>query len=99
MVGEKEDAEAPFWPRLNKSGKLAWIKTDFAKWKEEDEDDEEEAPGGDTMMNDQMMQMMGGMGQGMNGFNPDMLKGMMGAGAADEEADSDDEEMPSLESA
>ncbi|KAJ3365523.1 hypothetical protein HDU91_002200, partial [Kappamyces sp. JEL0680] len=61
MVGEKEDAEAPFWPRLNKSGKLAWIKTDFAKWKEEDEDDEEEAPGGDTMMNDQMMQMMGAL--------------------------------------
>ena len=78
LVAQKLDKTASFWPRLNKTGKLSFIKTDFSKWKDEDEDDEEEES---TMqksggMSDQLMQMMGG-GQ----LSPDMLQGMMGGGA------------------
>lgn len=80
-MAEKEKEGSPFWPRLNKTGKLAYVKTDFSKWKDEDEDDEEEdlpqqrGPG----MSDQLLNMMGN-GQ----LSPDMLQSMMGgaAGAA-----------------
>lgn len=57
---------APFWPRVYAGEqKLAWIKTDFSKYKDEDEDDEE--------VNADMPDMggMGGMGNMMN--NPEMV--------------------------
>ncbi|KAF9922322.1 hypothetical protein FBU30_007587 [Linnemannia zychae] len=49
--------EEKWWPRLNKGSKLNFVKTDFARWKDEDdEDDEPEQPDGFDMGG------MGGMG-------------------------------------
>ncbi|KAF7720656.1 Prostaglandin E synthase 3 (Cytosolic) [Apophysomyces ossiformis] len=47
-----QKAEQGFWPKLQKGGKLNFLKTDFARWKDEDDDDEEDQGQGD----------MGGMG-------------------------------------
>jgi len=65
-------------------------------------------PGGGTPDMAEMMKMMGGMGGGagggmpdMSGLNPDLLTGansaQPGAVDADDEPDSDDEDMPGLE--
>ncbi|KAG0359970.1 hypothetical protein BGZ54_009753, partial [Gamsiella multidivaricata] len=55
-----------WWPRLNKGGKLNFVKTDFSRWKDEDDEDDEA---------DQAADMgMGGMG-GMPG-----MPGMGGMG-------------------
>ena len=59
-----------WWPRLNKGSKLNFVKTDFARWRDEDdEDDEPEAAGMD----------MGGMG-GPGGFDIQSLMAQMGQG-------------------
>jgi hypothetical protein len=39
-VLEKKNADAPWWPRLT-TNKVNFVKTDFAKWKDEDEEDED----------------------------------------------------------
>ncbi|KAJ3087124.1 hypothetical protein HK102_011777, partial [Quaeritorhiza haematococci] len=64
FVIAKKEQDQPWWPRLLKgTGKSPhWLKTDFAKWKDEDDDDADEmAPGMDYS---QFAQMggMGGMG-------------------------------------
>ncbi|CDS14405.1 hypothetical protein LRAMOSA06574 [Lichtheimia ramosa] len=39
IIYKKEEG---YWPRLQKGGKLNYVKVDFSKWKDEDEEDEEE---------------------------------------------------------
>ena len=87
IIAAKENGEAAFWPRLNKSGKLSFVKTDFSKWKDEDDEEEEAvsaaAPNFQDQMNEQMMMQM--LSQQNNN--------MSNAGAMNfEEVDSDDEE-------
>ncbi|XP_060066944.1 prostaglandin E synthase 3-like [Ylistrum balloti] len=86
VIKKKDDGE--FWPRLTKDAKkVHWIKTDFAKWKDEDESDYEE----DSPMDlEQMMQNMGGMGGNMGeGMDAKEEDGMS--------EDSDDDDLPDLE--
>ncbi|KAI1300736.1 hypothetical protein EDD11_005959 [Mortierella claussenii] len=66
-----------WWPRLNKgSKKLNFVKTDFARWKDEDdEDDEPEA--------NQPMDMGGMPGMGMGGMPGMGMGGMGGMGGMD----------------
>ncbi|GAU87461.1 hypothetical protein RvY_00296 [Ramazzottius varieornatus] len=102
---QKKDTSAPFWPRLAKaSGKQGWLKTDFARWKDEDDADDEEKGGfgGGDMDFTQMMGQMGGMG-GMGGMG-DMGGMNFGGPGGDDMPDSDDDKddedeegMPKLE--
>ncbi|KAJ3364756.1 hypothetical protein GGF31_008902 [Allomyces arbusculus] len=100
-----------WWPRLlADKGKPFWLKTDFAKWKDEDEsDDDEEAerkksPGellDQFNLSSGAMGGMGGMMGGMGGGMPDFAsmaaaQGMKFDSGASSDDDSDDEEMPSL---
>lgn len=72
----------PFWPRLLKEKtKVHWLKTDFDKWRDEDDSDVDESK---DMAFEDMMNDMGS------------FKGA-GDELANEEEDSDDEEMPDLE--
>jgi prostaglandin-E synthase len=90
IIVAKENSEAAFWPRLNKTGKLSFVKTDFSKWKDEDED-EEEMPANATNFQDQMNeQMMMQMLSQQNSMNN-------GGAMNFEEVDSDDEEEPVAE--
>lgn len=106
LVAQKQEKGKSFWPRLNKTGKLGYIKTDFSKWKDEEDDEEDQDQSDPAMqsagMSDQLMQMMAG-----GNMSPDMMGMMGGAGAGSaaaggntnvniEEIDSDDEEMPAL---
>ncbi|CAO3567236.1 unnamed protein product [Mortierella alpina] len=74
-----------WWPRLNKgSKKLNFVKTDFARWKDEDdEDDEPEASEAFDMGGMGGMPGMGGMGgmPGMGGMGD--MGGMGGMGGMD----------------
>ncbi|XP_069111175.1 prostaglandin E synthase 3-like isoform X2 [Argopecten irradians] len=85
----KKKEEGVFWPRLVKEKqKVHWIKTDFARWKDEDDSDfDEEEP----MDLNEMMQNMGGMG-GMGG-----MEGMDGKDEGSLSEDSDDDDLPDLE--
>lgn len=77
--------EGPFWKRLLKEDKkFHWLKVDFNKWKDEDDSDDE--AGGDGTDFEEMMRKMGGLKSG----GADL-------GDLDNEADSDDEELPDLE--
>jgi prostaglandin-E synthase len=92
LVVEKQDTEK-YWPRLQKqSGKLQFVKTDFAKWRDEDEEDDVEPQQPQDMMNQElMMKMMQGGGMGaMPGM--DAMSGM-----GEEQADSDDEEVEEVD--
>lgn len=40
IIYKKEEG---YWPRLQKGGKLNYVKVDFSKWKDEDEEEEEES--------------------------------------------------------
>ncbi|KAG0374950.1 Prostaglandin E synthase 3 (Cytosolic) [Mortierella sp. AD032] len=74
-INKKDEA---WWPRLNKGSKLNFIKTDFARWR--DEDDEEDEPEQNEAMD---MGGMGGMpGMGGMGGMPGMggMGGMPGMG-------------------
>jgi len=99
-----------FWPRLLVEKKYHWLKTDFNRWKDEDDVDNEGANdfGGDDMFgggggfggggfggNQDLSSMM----QQMEGFNPNGVGDLDGAGLEDENAepDSDDEELPDLQ--
>ncbi|GFR08601.1 hypothetical protein TNCT_220811 [Trichonephila clavata] len=74
--------EDEFWKRLLKEDKkFHWLKVDFNKWKDED-DSEDEVEGTDF---EEMMRKMGGANEGGD-LNYD-----------DDNADSDDEELPDLE--
>lgn len=43
----KDDSSVGFWPKLTTDkGKLAWLKVDFNKWKDEDDEGDEEETGG-----------------------------------------------------
>lgn len=43
----KADEASGFWPKLTTDkGKLAWLKVDFNKWKDEDDEGDEEETGG-----------------------------------------------------
>ncbi|KAJ3333905.1 Prostaglandin E synthase 3 (Cytosolic) [Blyttiomyces sp. JEL0837] len=110
-----KSAPGPYWPRLLKaSGKPHFLKTDFARWKDEDEEEEEEdkdkGKAGFDMsqfsgMGGGMPGMPGGMGGGMGGFDMSQLQAMMGGGGMDfgsddmPEGDSDDDDLPELEDA
>jgi len=100
--------EESFWPRLTKSSaKLAWLKIDFNKWKDEDDSEDEGGmpggggpmgmggPGGDGGGGDfeEMMRQMGGLG-GLPGREKPSLDDL-----DNHETDSDDEEgdLPDLE--
>lgn len=102
---DKKKHDEAWWPRLLKEKiKLPYLKTDFARWKDEDESDEENL---EDPMGGGMNPMMGGDG----GFDfsqfanmPGMgdLSGAMagaGAGAGGEEDSDDEDDMPNLESA
>ncbi|KAI9364511.1 HSP20-like chaperone, partial [Zopfochytrium polystomum] len=72
LIIAKKQGEYQYWPRLIKSStKPHFLKTDFARWKDEDDDDDEDArgPGGGFDMSQftGMGDMMGGMG-GMGGL-------------------------------
>ncbi|KAJ3006089.1 Prostaglandin E synthase 3 (Cytosolic), partial [Thoreauomyces humboldtii] len=57
VIAKKEKGQE-YWPRVTKDkGRFHWLKTDFAKWRDEDEDDEEVAPG------------QGGAGAGFDGMD------------------------------
>ncbi|XP_063695906.1 uncharacterized protein CG16817 [Culicoides brevitarsis] len=80
----KADETLGFWSKLTTDkGKLAWLKVDFNKWKDEDDEGDDEEMGGNF---------------GDFGNMDDMLKNLappkMGAGGDDKPAfdDSDDEE-------
>ncbi|KAL9968162.1 hypothetical protein ACROYT_G026502 [Oculina patagonica] len=86
IIMKKE--EGPYWPRLHKEGKKpSFLHTDFNKWRDED-DSEGEDTGMDDNFEDMMSKMSAGGGQG---FDPGELQG-------EESDDSDDEELPDLES-
>lgn len=75
---KKADADAPYWPRLLKTGKPAYVSTDFNRWRDEDDVSEPEAMGGFGGMGDMGgMGGFGGMG-GMGGFGG--MGGMGGLG-------------------
>ncbi|KAI7850814.1 HSP20-like chaperone [Circinella umbellata] len=46
VIYKKEEG---YWPKLQKGGKLNFLKVDFARWRDEDEEDEEEGGGQDPM--------------------------------------------------
>lgn len=82
--------EGPYWPRLHKEGKKpSYLHTDFNKWKDEDDSEGEDLGMDDNF--EAMMSQMGGAGAGGQGFDPGDLQG-------EESDDSDDEELPDLES-
>jgi prostaglandin-E synthase len=90
IIPKKETG--PYWPRLVKEkAKPHWLRVDFSKYKDEDEDAEADVESNPLAGMD-FSSMMGGAG-GMGGM-PDF-----GSMPEDEEADSDDEEMPALEEA
>lgn len=107
----KKEKDQEYWPRMIKSSKKPfYLKTDFAKWKDEDEEEEEEGPAVDMPTQNfdlsQLMQMSGGAMGGMGGMGGAGGFGGFGAGSGSgstemnfEEADSDDEELPPLEDA
>jgi topoisomerase IA-like protein len=87
LILRKKEA-GPYWPRLLKdSKKQHWLKTDFARWKDEDEEDEDisaAAASGSPFM-------------GGNPFEGMDMSSMAGAGnpfldMGAEQGDSDDEE-------
>ncbi|KAK7478948.1 hypothetical protein BaRGS_00029815 [Batillaria attramentaria] len=79
----KKDQNASYWPRLTKeSKKFHFIKTDFNRWRDEDDSDQEEK---EDFNLDEMMNSMGGLNGGAD------------FGAAEEEQDSDDEDLPDLQ--
>lgn len=45
-IYKKEDG---YWPKLQKGGKLNFLKVDFQKWRDEDDEDEEEGQPADPM--------------------------------------------------
>lgn len=108
----KKAESGAYWPRLLKGkGKNPhWLKTDFARWKDEDEEevvDNAAAPSaGPSGMGDMdfasMMQSMGGgvpgMPAGMEGMDFSKMASSMGAGEdfTAQDSDDDDDEMPSL---
>ncbi|RIB16128.1 HSP20-like chaperone [Gigaspora rosea] len=82
LVLDKAEHGQQYWPRLQKDHvKISYLKTDFARWKDEDEDDEE---GGNDPL--------GGMD-----FSNLMGSGGGGGGAGFDDDDSDDEDYPELE--
>jgi len=83
----KKRDQGPYWPRLLKdTKKYQNIKVDFSRWKDEDEEDDDDGGKYDDASLEDMMQQMG---TGGGNFDP---------GDAPE-SDSDDEDIPSLESA
>merc|ERR1711893_360604 len=90
LIVKKE--EGPYWPRLLKdTTKQHWLKTDFAKWRNEDDSDTE--AGGEDQNFEDMMKQMGSFNAGGGGVPG------MGADFSPppEDEDSDDEDLPDLE--
>lgn len=85
---KKKKEDGPYWPRLLKDAKKpSFLHTDFNRWRDEDDSEEE-----DTGIDDNFEAMMSQMGgAGAQGFDP-------GDNAGGESDDSDDEELPDLES-
>ncbi|KAI8097760.1 HSP20-like chaperone [Halteromyces radiatus] len=71
MTIYKAEGAEGYWDKLQKGGKLNFLKTDFNKWRDEDDEDDEDPMAG--------MPGMPGMGGGM----PDMANMMGGAGGMD----------------
>lgn len=83
---------ACYWPRLTKEKQRHhWLSVDFQRWKDEDDssDEEQQGVGGDGGQD--FLKMMNQMGGGDSG-----MPSMEGIGS-DDEVDSDDEDIPSLE--
>ncbi|VDK53417.1 unnamed protein product [Anisakis simplex] len=82
---------AGWWPRLLKgTGKVAWVKVDFNKWKDEDDEEEDLDAGGPGGFDfNKYMANMGGDQGGMAGGAPNLDD-------FDDE-DEDTEDMPDLE--
>eukprot|EP00158_Paraphelidium_tribonemae_P000625 Partr_v1_DN23007_c0_g1_i1_m27176 putative Prostaglandin E synthase 3 len=102
----KKDVVESYWPRLLKEeGKQRWLKTDFAKWRDEDEESEEESPAADPMMMQGGGNPFGAGGAGgmdfggldMANLAKMMPPGMMGGMAGGMGADSDDEDLQEQE--
>jgi prostaglandin-E synthase len=93
-------ASGPYWPRLLKdTAKQRWLKTDFAKWRDEDEEEDVPDPMANNPFGGMDMSQFGGMG-GMGGMDMSQFGGMGGAGGmdfsgmgGDAPMDSDDEEV------
>ncbi|KAF0369845.1 HSP20-like chaperone [Gigaspora margarita] len=84
LVLDKAEHGQQYWPRLQKDRvKITYLKTDFARWKDED-DDEEEGGGNDPLGGMDFSNLMGSGGGG-------------GGGAGFDDDDSDDEDYPDLE--
>ncbi|KAG0000916.1 hypothetical protein BGZ80_000392 [Entomortierella chlamydospora] len=101
--------EEKWWSRLTKGPKPNFIKTDFARWKDEDDEDDEvdESSGMDMgglgMPGMPGASMGGGMG-GMGDMDFQKLMASMGQGGQgmpdfgdEQEGDSDDDDVPALE--
>lgn len=82
-IKKKEDG--PYWPRLVKDAKKpSFLHTDFSRWQDEDDSEEE-----DTAIDDNFESMMSQMGgAGGQDFDPGEVNS----------DDSDDEELPDLDS-
>merc|ERR1711976_756521 len=94
LIVKKEDG--PYWPRLLKdTTKQHWLKTDFAKWRDEDDSDTE--AGGEDQNFEDMTKQMGSFNAGGAGVPGMGGMGEMGDMAPpDDEEDSDDEDLPDL---
>lgn len=86
FVLKKKEETDHYWPRLlSSNNKVAFLKTDFEKWRDSDDSDD------DTNVNQNFEDMMRQMGD-----IPGTGGGEVGAAEADSD-DSDDEGMPGLE--
>ncbi|XP_003383733.1 PREDICTED: prostaglandin E synthase 3-like [Amphimedon queenslandica] len=86
---QKKESGGGYWPRLLEAkGKVPYLQVDFNRWKDEDESDEDVDQFNDGLENlMHRMDVGGGSAGNGGGFDP-----------GDEAPDSDDEELPELES-
>jgi len=99
VIPKKE--AGPYWTRLLKqAGKVAWLKVDFSKWKDEDESDDE-AGGAGAWGGGGGMGGMGGMGGGDFESMMQNMGGYSGGRPDVDDLDDDEDEgdMPDLEDA
>ncbi|CAO3589186.1 unnamed protein product [Absidia cylindrospora] len=77
FIYKTKDSEG-YWDKLQKGGKLNFLKVDFTKWRDEDDEDDEQpdpmagmaGPGaGAEGMPGNMADLMGGMGGGAGGMD------------------------------
>ncbi|ORY99383.1 HSP20-like chaperone [Syncephalastrum racemosum] len=91
LVLYKKKDEEEYWPKLQKGGKLNFLKVDFAKWRDEDDEDEEEGQD-DPMGGMDFSQLMSQAGGNMPGMPGGMANMPNFADDAAMESSSDEEE-------